>query len=205
MDITGEYTIPAPRQQVWDALNDPQVLEACIPGCEALEKVSESEFAAQATMKVGAVKARLKGKVVLSDIEAPNSYTIAGQGQGGVAGFAKGAARVALSDAAEGGTLLRYEATAQLGGKLAAVGSRVLQGVAKKTADDFFGAFAARLSGEAPGEAVPAAVAPAEAPAPAVEAPPTAAPRDFTGTARDLLWFAIGIAVGALVMWALYD
>lgn len=204
MDLTGEYTIPASRQDVWTALNDPEVLMLCIPRCEAMEKVSDTEFTAIVTMKVGAVKARLKGNVVLSDIDAPNSYTITGEGRGSVAGFAKGGAKVALTDAEGGGTVLRYEATAELGGKLAAVGSRVIQGIAKKTADDFFGQFVARLSGEALMEAAP--VAPAEqqtALAAAAEPAPPAGIRNFSGSARDLLWFVIGGAVGAALTAAL--
>lgn len=155
MDLTGEYTIPATRQEVWDALNDTEVLKLCVPGCDEMEKVSDTEFVAKITAKIGAVRAKLKGKVVLSEIDAPNGYTMTGSGQGGVAGFAKGGAKVMLSDAPGGGTLLKYEARAELGGKLAAVGSRVIQGVAKKMADDFFGAFARHLSGEV--EEVPAA------------------------------------------------
>lgn len=204
MDLTGEYFIAAPRQQVWDALNDPEILKLCVPGCEEMEKISDTQFTAKVVMKVGAVKARMKGKVQLSDIDAPNSYTITGQGQGGVAGFAKGGAKVTLVDADGNGTILRYEATAELGGKLAAVGSRLIQGIAKKTADDFFGKFAAHLSGEAPAQAAPIAQAtPAVTPAATAKIATSAGPRDFTGTARDLLWFAIGIAVGAVVMWAL--
>lgn len=148
MDITGEYTIPAPRQQVWEALNDPEVLKAALPGCEEMEKVSDTEFAAKITAKIGAVRAKLKGKVELSEIDPPHSYVITGSGQGGVAGFAKGGAKVTLDDAPGGGTILRYEAKADLGGKLAAVGSRVIQGVAKKMADDFFGKFSRIVTGE---------------------------------------------------------
>ena len=157
MDLTGEYTIPATRQEVWDALNDTEVLKVCVPGCDEMEKISDTEFTAKITAKIGAVRAKLKGKVELSDVDAPNGYTMTGSGQGGVAGFAKGGAKVMLSNAPDGGTLLKYEAKAELGGKLAAVGSRVIQGVAKKMADDFFGAFARQLGGEvkAPAKAVP--------------------------------------------------
>ena len=157
MDLTGEYIIPASRTEVWAALNDPNVLKACVPGCEEMEKVSDTEFIAKVTARIGAVRAKLKGKVELSDVDAPNSYTISGSGQGGVAGFAKGGAKVSLADGSDGSTVLYYEATAELGGKLAAVGSRVIQGVAKKMADDFFGAFARRLGGE---EEIPAKVIP---------------------------------------------
>jgi uncharacterized protein len=156
VDLIGEYHIPAPRQEVWAALNDVDVLKACIPGCDEMERVSEKEFAAKVTAKIGAVRAKLKGKVELSDIDAPNSYTLSGSGQGGVAGFAKGSAKVQLSDAPDGGTMLTYEADAELGGKLAAVGSRMVQGVANKMSADFFGAFARHLSAEAEEEPVPA-------------------------------------------------
>lgn len=217
MDITGEYIIPAPRQAVWEALNDPSVLQKCIPGCEAMDKTSDTAFTAKVTLKVGAVKAKFKGSVELSDIDAPNSYTITGQGQGGVAGFAKGGAKVSLSDAPDGGTVLSYTATADLGGKLAAVGSRIIQSVAKKMADDFFGKFADAVAGGATEEpaAEPAgkpAVPQYEKPtstegATAIQAAPSAATQETTrslaGTARDVLWFAIGCTVGALFMWAL--
>lgn len=148
MNITGEYTIPGDRQEVWDALNDAEVLKACIPGCEEMERVSDTEFLARITAKIGSIRAKLKGVIELSNIDPPNSYTISGSGQGGVAGFVKGGAQVKLSDAGAGGTLLAYEVQVDLGGKLAAVGSRVIQGVAKKMADDFFGKFARVVSGE---------------------------------------------------------
>lgn len=157
--FVGEYLIPAPRQQVWDALNDPEVLKACLPGCEEMEKVSDTEFHARITAKIGAVRAKMKGKVELSEIDPPNSYAIAGSGQGGMAGFAKGGATVMLADGPDGATILTYEARAELGGKLAAVGSRVIQGVAKKMADDFFGKFA-RLQSGAAAETPPAVAEP---------------------------------------------
>lgn len=206
MDLSGEYTIPAPRDRVWAALNDPEVLRLCIAGCEELEKTSETEFSARVTMKVGAVKARLKGSVELSDIDPPNSYTISGQGQGGVAGFAKGGAKVELTDAEGGDTLLRYEAKAELGGKLAAVGSRVVQGVAKKTADDFFGKFAEQLSVSPEKSAVPE-MSPAPEGVPDASAPAAASSEDQSGdssmTSRDAIWLAIGAALGSLMTWAL--
>jgi len=148
MDITGEYTIPASKQQVWDALNDPEVLKVCIPGCEEMVKISDTELTAKVTVKIGAVRAKLKGEVTLSEIDAPNSYKIMGSGKGGIAGFAKGGATVSLADADGGGTKLSYVAQAELGGKLAAVGSRVIQGVSKKMADDFFGKFVKVVTGE---------------------------------------------------------
>jgi carbon monoxide dehydrogenase subunit G len=190
MDISGEYRIPAPRQKVWEALNDPAVLRASIPGCEELEAVSPTEYAAKVKAKVGAVSARFGGKVTLSDIVAPESYTISGQGQGGVAGFAKGSARVTLTeDGAE--TILRYDAKADVGGKIAAVGSRLIQGVATKTADDFFTAFAAIVTGPK-AEAAPV---PEAAPAvPAAERPQAAPAKAERGA---IFWLLLGIAIGS--------
>ena len=140
MDFTGEYKVPASRDKVWEALNDVDVLKLCIDGCEELNKDSDTEFSAKVTAKVGPVRAKFTGKVTLSDIDPPNGYTISGEGQGGVAGFAKGGAIVKLVDG-DGVTILHYEAKAEVGGKLASVGSRLVEGVAKKTADDFFGKF----------------------------------------------------------------
>ena len=140
MDFTGEYKVPASRDKVWEALNDVDVLKLCIDGCEELNKDSDTEFSAKVTAKVGPVRAKFTGKVTLSDIDPPNGYTISGEGQGGVAGFAKGGAIVKLV-AGDGATILHYEAKAEVGGKLASVGSRLVEGVAKKTADDFFSKF----------------------------------------------------------------
>jgi carbon monoxide dehydrogenase subunit G len=145
MTMQGEVTLPAERERVWAALNDPEVLKACIPGCQELEKVSDTEFAAIAKVAVGPVKATFKGNVTLSDIDAPNGYTITGEGQGGVAGFAKGGAKVRLAEA-EGGTQLSYDVEAQVGGKIAQLGGRLINGVAKKYADQFFGNFAKLLA-----------------------------------------------------------
>jgi carbon monoxide dehydrogenase subunit G len=141
MTMSGEQQLTAPRDRVWAALNDPEVLKACIPGCETLEKTADNEFSAVATNKIGPVKARFKGKVRLSDLDPPNGYKISGEGEGGVAGFAKGGAAVALSDK-DGGTLLSYNVEAQIGGKLAQLGQRLIAGAAKKMADDFFVKFA---------------------------------------------------------------
>ncbi|HYC04743.1 MAG TPA: SRPBCC domain-containing protein [Azospirillaceae bacterium] len=145
MDMNGEYRIAAPRAAVWAALNDPDILRRCIPGCESVEKVSDTEFAAKATVKVGPVKAKFAGRVTLSDMDPPNGYTITGEGQGGAAGFGSGGARVGLAEDGPGATILRYTAEAQVGGKLAQIGSRLVQGTAKKMADDFFAAFAGIL------------------------------------------------------------
>lgn len=159
MEITGEYLVPASQQQVWDALNDPTVLQASIAGCQQLEKVSDTEFAAIVTTKVGPVSATFRGSVNLADLDPPRGYTLVGRGQGGAAGFAKMTSRVSLLPQGDQ-TLLRYTAHAEIGGKLASVGSRLVQAVARKNADDFFAAFTRQLGG-----------APVQVPAPAVEAP----------------------------------
>ena len=173
MDMTGEYTIPAPREKVWEALNDAEVLKASVPGCETLEKVSDTEFTATVMARVGPVRTKFNGRVTLSDLDPPNGYTISGEGQGGAAGFGKGGARVTLTGA-DGETVLRYEANASVGGKMAQIGSRVVEGVARKMADDFFARFAEQV---APGgEAEEEAAAPAEAPAETAPAPESGIP-----------------------------
>jgi uncharacterized protein len=149
MTMTGEYQLAASQQTVWEKLNDPAVLKACIPGCEQLDKTSDSEFQAVATTKIGPVKAKFKGKVTLSDLDPPNSYKISGQGDGGVAGFARGGATVRLAPK-DGGTLLSYSVEAQIGGKLAQLGQRLVNGAAKKIADDFFRSFAAAVTPQNP-------------------------------------------------------
>jgi len=146
MTMTGEVQLPAPREEVWAKLNDPEVLKACIPGCESLEMLSDNEFQAIATNRIGPVKARFKGKVRLSDLDPPNGYRISGEGDGGVAGFAKGGATVALAPK-DGGTLLTYNVEAQIGGKLAQLGQRLVNGAAKKMADQFFAKFAQAVGG----------------------------------------------------------
>ena len=141
MTMSGEYQLAVPPQTVWEKLNDPAILKACIPGCEQLDKTSDTEFQAVATVKIGPVKAKFKGRVTLSDLDPPNGYKISGQGDGGVAGFAKGGATVKLTPK-NGGTLLAYNVDAQIGGKLAQLGQRLVNGAAKKVADDFFENFA---------------------------------------------------------------
>ncbi len=149
MTMTGEATLPAARSRVWALLNDPEVLKACIPGCQSLERVGDNGFAAVARIKIGPVAATFKGKVELSDIVPDVGYTISGEGEGGVAGFAKGGAKVSLADA-EDGTLLRYAVEAQVGGKIAQLGSRLIDGVAKSMADKFFASFAEEAAKAAP-------------------------------------------------------
>lgn len=149
MDMTGERRIPAPRQIVWEALNNPEVLKASIPGCESLEQLADDQMKATAAVKVGPISARFTGKVQLSDINPPNSYRISGEGQGGVAGFAKGGANVALAD--DGGdTLLTYQVNAQVGGKLAQLGGRLIDASAKQMADAFFERFSNQVQARAP-------------------------------------------------------
>jgi uncharacterized protein len=168
MEMTGEYRIPAPRQRVWEALNDPAILKACIPGCRQLEKVSDTDFTAIVATKVGPVSATFRGSVNLSDLDPPNGYTLTGQGQGGAAGFARMGARVSLKQERDD-TLLAYAAQADIGGKLASVGSRLVHTVARKNADDFFSAFARQLGGTGAQEPAiaPAGVAAASAGTPA--------------------------------------
>jgi hypothetical protein len=137
MIMIGEIQLPANREAVWAMLNDPAMLKSCIPGCESLDKDSDTEFRAVAMIKIGPVKARWKGKVRFSDLDPPNSYRISGDGKGGVAGFARGGAMVSLAEK-DGGTLLSYNVEAQIGGKLAQLGQRLINVAAKKTAGDFF-------------------------------------------------------------------
>lgn len=144
MDMNGSYRIPASRETVWAALNDPDVLRECIPGCDSLEMTSPTEMTATVTSKIGPVKAKFNGAVTLENINPPESYTIVGEGKGGVAGFAKGSADVSLAE--EGAeTVLTYTARAQVGGKLAQLGSRLIDSTARKMADEFFGKFTEKV------------------------------------------------------------
>jgi uncharacterized protein len=147
MTMTGEVQLAAPREAVWAKLNDPEVLKVCIPGCEELEKTEDNGFRAVAKMKVGPVSARFKGKVTLSDLDPPNGYKISGEGEGGVAGFAKGGAEVILTPEGDT-TVLTYTAKASVGGKLAQIGQRLIDGAAKQIADDFFKRFVTKISPE---------------------------------------------------------
>lgn len=146
MDMSGEHRIGAPRDTVWAALNDAEVLRACIPGCESLEKSSPTAFHARVVQKIGPVKARFEGGVELVNIDAPASYTIQGEGKGGVAGFAKGAADVQLAEDGDA-TVLTYQVHAMVGGKLARLGSRLINSTSKKLAGQFFDNFEAHLNG----------------------------------------------------------
>jgi hypothetical protein len=145
MEMHGERRIPAPREAVWARLNDPETLKECIPGCQSVDKVSDTEFTAKVTAKVGPVRANFAGRVTLTDLDPPTGYTISGEGTGGVAGFARGSAKVTLEeDGAE--TVLRYGVQAQVGGKLAQIGSRLIDGTARKMADEFFSSFVTQMT-----------------------------------------------------------
>ncbi|PRY23867.1 hypothetical protein CLV78_104360 [Aliiruegeria haliotis] len=152
MDMTGEHRIAAPREEVWAALNDPDVLRVCIPGCQELEQTDDGRLSAVVVQKIGPVKAKFKGEVELVNVVPPESYTIQGEGKGGVAGFAKGAADVALAEE-DGETVLTYSVHAQVGGKLAQLGNRLINSTSKKLANTFFDTFSDHLNGsDAPDE-----------------------------------------------------
>src|SRR5437764_2150437 len=145
MQFTGTYTIPAPPEAVWEALNDPKILEDCIPGCQNLEKTDPNTFSGAAKFKIGPVSATFKGKVELAEPDPPRRCVLKGEGQGGVAGFAKGESEVLLTPQ-ESGTILSYTAKATVGGKLAQVGQRLLDGAVRQIADEFFARFSARVT-----------------------------------------------------------
>ena len=165
MEMAGERLIAAPQHTVWSALNDPEILKACIPGCESLELIAEDEMAAVASVKLGPIAAKFSGRVRLTDIDPPNGYTLSGEGKGGPAGFAKGAARVRLTSKPEG-TLLRYTVEAQVGGKMAQLGARLIDATAKSMADQFFTKFVEQVQALVPKSAtvtVPRPAPPAKA------------------------------------------
>ena len=177
MDMTGEYRVTAPQNKVWDALNDPDILKQCISGCEEVQKLSPTEFTAKVQARVGPVSARFGGKVTLSDLDPPNGYKISGEGTGGVAGFAKGGAEVHLTPDGDA-TKLSYKVTAQVGGKLAQIGSRLIDSTARKYADDFFAKFASIVGAPMPAVATPSAAAASPAPIPPL---PTVTPTPEEG------------------------
>ncbi|GAB3120051.1 CoxG family protein [Novispirillum itersonii] len=194
MDISGSYDIPASRATVWAAINDPEVLKACIPGCDEMTADGDSGFSAKVTAKIGPVKATFSGAVRLEDVQAPASYTITGEGKGGAAGFAKGQAKVQLEELDAGTTRLTYSVDAQVGGKLAQVGSRLIQGAAKKYADDFFSTLVARLSD-------PAAGAEPSPPADTASSPEEAAPAHAAAPSHST---APAVAAAGGTHWAVY-
>jgi uncharacterized protein len=188
MELQGERLIPATVPQTWEALNDPEVLKACITGCESVERTGDDSFSAAVAVRVGPVSAKFKGNLKMTNVQAPNSYTINFDGQGGVAGFGKGSADVALTDEA-GQTRLKYLAKAQVGGKMAQVGSRLIDAAASKIAEDFFKAFEAKLGEMYPAAAVAAPVVlPAPATAPGID---------------KRVWWVAGALVVALVLYLL--
>jgi carbon monoxide dehydrogenase subunit G len=198
MDMSGERRIPAPRKMVWDALNDPEVLKACIPGCEKLEAVSPTDLLATAAMRIGPIAARFNGKVHLSDIDEPNGYTISGEGQGGVAGFAKGGAKVRLADAESAITQLTYEVQAQVGGKIAQLGARLIDSTAKSMADAFFDNFTKELTlkmGLAPEEALASAAAVAAGRA----APPRPSVSLWAMIPREPMGYPLVVWIGGII------
>jgi len=197
MDMNGEALIAAPRERVFEALNDPEVLKRAIPGCEEIDKLSDTEMSAKVVAKVGPVKAKFNGHVTLSDLNPPESYTITGEGKGGAAGFAKGSAKVSLEpDGAA--TIMRYEVKAQVGGKLAQLGGRLIDGTAKKMADQFFTSFGEIVGGVPEEEPAPILVA---ASAPSSTAEVEAARLKRT---KWILFGAVAVVLAALaaVLWA---
>jgi carbon monoxide dehydrogenase subunit G len=182
MELKGERLIPAPVERTWAALNDPEVLKACIAGCESLERTADDAFQALVAVRVGPVSSRFKGNIRLTDVAPPSRYTIHFDGQGGVAGFGKGSADVSLEPAGTG-TRLAYAARAQVGGKMAQVGSRLIDAAAGKITEDFFSAFEARLKAETAGAPVPAPVAPP--------------------SGRAWIWWAVGAALALAAIYFL--
>ena len=201
MEMTGERRIPAPRETVWRALNDPEVLKAAIPGCEHIEKLSDTELTARVALRIGPMNARFAGRVQLSDLDPPNGYTISGEGQGGVAGFAKGGATVRLAEDGPGATLMTYDVKAQVGGKMAQLGARLIDSTARSMADQFFDRFAARVTAAETGASPPP-------PAPAVAAPGLAAifrfppPAEIAGLPT-VFWGGLGLWIVIVLLMVL--
>ena len=189
MEMSGEQHISLPQERVWEALNDPAILKACIPGCESIDRVSGTEYKVAMTAAVGPVKAKFSGKLLLSDINPPNSYSLNFEGSGGAAGFGKGSAQVSLAPES-GGTLLTYKAQASVGGKLAQIGSRLIDGVAKKMADDFFIRFNKTVA-HAAESASPVAAVQADAPT----AIPAKSPLPVW------MWIASGLVILLIVLY----
>ncbi|MEM9221132.1 MAG: carbon monoxide dehydrogenase subunit G [Pseudomonadota bacterium] len=205
MELTGEHRIPAPRQRVWEALQDPEVLKECIKGCQKLEKVDESNLVAKVQAKVGPVKATFDANVAIVDPVAPERYTLVGEVKGGVAGFAKGSADISLAEDGDA-TIMSYHAKATVGGKLAQLGSRLVDTTAKKYAADFFEAFSAKLGGgasEAETGAAPADAAVSAAPAQPNEQVSDVAPTGGGVTSNPYLWGILAFAVVILLLIAL--
>ncbi len=185
MELTSSRTVPASVEATWAALNDPETLKACIPGCESIERVSDTEFRVAMTARVGPVAAKFSGRIVLADLVAPQSYRMTFEGQGGAAGFARGEARVALS--AQGAdTRIDYSASAQVGGKLAQIGSRLVDGAAAKVAEDFFARFVERVGGRRRDAAAPIV------------------PPDKAAVVQRTMWLRLALAALIIVVVAVY-
>lgn len=199
MDMMGEVTIPAPRVKVWAALNDPEFLKASIPGCESMERDGDTSFIAKVVAKIGPVKASFTGKVTLSDIDPPHGYTLSGEGQGGAAGFAKGSAKVKLTEQDPNTTLLAYTVSAQVGGKLAQIGSRLVDGAAKKIADDFFIRFGAGLA-ENKDLTPPLTGAPEPPLAPAASTAPPETQEEGPGTIPAKIWIPVLVVISLIIL-----
>ena len=185
MELTGTRVVNAPREKVWAALNDPAVLKEAVPGCETLERVTDNEWRAVVATKIGPVSARFNGKMMLADLDPPNGYTLKFEGQGGAAGFASGEAKVTLAPAEGDQTALSYATKAQVGGKLAQIGSRLIDGAAAKMADDFFARFAEHFA--------PPAVA-----APAGDIAPVAPPQP---EGKPIIRYVAIVAIAVLLAW----
>ena len=194
MEIAGEYRIAADKQTVWEALNDPEILRASIPGCESVERHSDTQLSAVVKIRMGPVRATFKGKVTLSDLDPPNSYTISGEGEGGVAGFGRGSARVSLAEV-EGETLLTYAAKAEVGGKLAQIGSRLVESATRKLSKDFFENFSKVVEA---GAAEPAAPSPG-APSPGTAPAPQPAAESTPASGSNLATWSAGLVVIILI------
>jgi len=190
MELTGQERIAAPRAYVWQALNDPEILKACIPGCESIEMLSPTEMKARVALKLGPIKASFSGQVTLSDIDPPNGYTISGEGSGGSVGGAKGSAEVRLAEDGDG-SLLSYRVTSQVSGKIAQLGARLVDSAAQKLAGDFFGTFRELVSAPTAG---PGAEETASLTSPTITPVPT--------STSQWMWFLAGaVAIGAILIW----
>lgn len=196
MDMTGERFILASKEKIWAALNDTEVLKACIPGCESLEALSDTQMKAVAAVKLGPISAKFTGDVTLSDLDPPNGYTISGEGRGGVAGFAKGGAKVHLA-AQDGGTMLSYTVNAQVGGKIAQLGARLIDATAKSMAEQFFTKFAAGVEPQAAVPTLQTGVADGIGPASAVLPAPE---NRAASSRRPGVWLAVAVAVAVVAV-----
>jgi carbon monoxide dehydrogenase subunit G len=195
MQLTGTERIQAPRAIVWQALNDPEILKNCIPGCESIELTSPTEMKARVGLRLGPIKANFEGKVTLSDIDPPNGYTISGEGSGGAAGGARGSAKVKLTED-QGATVLDYSVDSQVSGKIAQLGARLIDATAQKLAGDFFGKFSTLVGGGAP------AASQAGAPEAAIVATHPSTSQTSAASASHWRWFLLGAAViAALLLW----